>query len=97
MFHEEDLISAALDGNAGVVIDLLHNKKVPPNVHRADGITPLYGAAQNGYTRVVEILLKAGAIVDPPHTQGATPLFIASPDFLQVTAINDSNVLATRN
>lgn len=40
--------------------------------------SPLYAATQNWNTRCVEALLKAGADVNEPTINGATPLFIAA-------------------
>ena len=39
---------------------------------------PLRNAAKMGYTRIVDILLQAGADIDQPNTVGVTPLYYAA-------------------
>lgn len=42
------------------------------------GVTPLFSAAQAGFTRTVAVLLEAGAGVEPTDDSGINPLMIAS-------------------
>ena len=51
------------------------------NVDQAknDGATPLYVAAQEGFTEIVKLLITEGkADVDKAENDGATPLYIAA-------------------
>jgi hypothetical protein len=45
---------------------------------RASKCSPLWVAAENGHTDVVNCLIEAGASVDQSDFQGVTPLYIAS-------------------
>jgi len=46
-------------------------------VAKPDGATPLFLAAQEGYTELVDLLLDAGASIDLPDEDGISPLYIA--------------------
>jgi len=46
--------------------------------HPEYGSTPLYRAARNGDAKVVQLLLKHGALVDMANSSGRTPLMTAA-------------------
>jgi ankyrin repeat protein len=59
-------------------VELLLAHKADPNVGRPQyGWTPLHEAAQQGNKAIAQVLLKAGADVNPQLTDGYTPLHIA--------------------
>ncbi|KAJ5368785.1 uncharacterized protein N7496_008545 [Penicillium cataractarum] len=60
------------------IADILIDHRYPFNSRDAWGNTPLSLAAQKGHRRIVEDLLKAGAIVDAEDFHGHTPLAFAA-------------------
>ena len=62
------------------------NKPASPHTVNASGqrsgvfhnVTPMYSAAERGYTHVVMELIKAGADVNQATSDGATPLYVAA-------------------
>jgi uncharacterized protein len=65
---------------------------------RINGMTPLFLACRNGSSRMVEILLQAGADANQPDTLGTTPLMIAAaagnPDAVKVLIEHGAGVNA---
>ncbi len=64
------------DGVLAMVI-VLHRRGANPNII-VDGLTPLFVAASQGHTQVVEYLLEIGVDPDQRTEEGATPLIIAA-------------------
>lgn len=56
----------------------LNNKSVKEKKHPKTGATALHVAAAKGYTKVMSILLKAGADVNSQDYDGWTPLHAAA-------------------
>ena len=62
------------------------NKPASPHTLNASGqrtgvihnVTPVYSAAERGYTHVVMELIKAGADVNQATSEGFTPLYVAA-------------------
>jgi ankyrin repeat protein len=73
------LATYAQDGNAGLVRFLIDHR-ADVNVVKANGVGPLFKAAQNGHPEALSMLINARANLAqrkaPPS--GATPLFIAA-------------------
>ena len=74
----EDLINAALHGDAAAVQALLA-KGAEVNAKANDGVTALMAASEEGHGEVVEALLAKGAEVNARRTNdGVTALILAS-------------------
>lgn len=77
----ELLFQASSEGNLEDVRSLIANGADPNAIHKIGEVEafPLYMAAQNGYTEIVKLLLKAEAKVNAKlNTDGASALYIAS-------------------
>lgn len=68
------LIQACLSGRTECVRELLQEPSVDVDFADADGHTALHAASAFGHTECVELLIKAGARLDTPDKEGATPL-----------------------
>ena len=76
--NTEELFEACLDGNIGVVEEILRNKKVDINGSYRRGDTPLMCAVKNGHLNVVRRLLEVPGIkIDKSDDDGDTALFYA--------------------
>jgi hypothetical protein len=55
-------------------------KKIIPLKDRPnhDGLTPIGAAARNGHVEIVRYLVKVGAVLDKPDSDGHTPLYEAA-------------------
>ena len=74
----QKMISASRDNDL-VALEQLLQKPRNPNEASNDGKTPLFHAAAQGHTRLMELLLEAGANTDEPEfARGWTPLFAAA-------------------
>jgi uncharacterized protein len=69
--REEMLRSAAFDGNASRVRDLIQ-QGVDVNAADKDGWTALMSGAARGHVTIVQLLIAAGANVRHKSTQGQT-------------------------
>lgn len=59
------------------VVEFLINNGANISCSLKSGWTPLYTAAENGYEKIAELLIKAGANVNQPMNKiGWTPLHI---------------------
>jgi ankyrin repeat protein len=77
--HAMSLWDAAQQGDC-VMIEKLILQKEGIDINQADtnGYTPLYLAAKNGHTKVVELLLKRGADINKADPRVNTPLYWAA-------------------
>ena len=57
----ENSLFAAVRNNHKHIVEMLIKKGVAVNVRRVDGLTPLFVAAEKGFTAVAGLLLEAGA------------------------------------
>lgn len=77
--HGDSALQWAVENNnIDLVKTLLHNKANPNIARPEDNLTPLYLAAQSGFTEIARLLLNAGA--DPTvrlSDTGETPLMVA--------------------
>lgn len=71
------LHTAAQQGHAAFAEKLVHLSHTSVNKKNVNGQTPLHCASQGGNCEVIEILLKANAILDALDDEGFTPLHIA--------------------
>lgn len=74
----DELIEAALIGNATRVSQLLEKKELHVNMRDKYGCTALIAAASNGHVKVVKMLLSYGAYIDQQKSDGMTALMIAA-------------------
>lgn len=75
-FMDSALIVASVCGNVELT-ELLLNNGANPDIH-SEQTTPLHFATGENHLRIVELLLKHGAFVDPIGHYGETPLITAS-------------------
>lgn len=59
------------------VVKMMISRGVAPDTSCADGTTPLFAAAQNGWVAVVAVLVKAGADINKTRRGGFAPLHVA--------------------
>lgn len=74
----EDVWKAVHTGDLAMLQKLLESDKKLVNSKSAYGRTPLMGAAQEGNTEMIELLLKLGANPNLQDTSGSTALMLAS-------------------
>jgi ankyrin repeat protein len=76
--HAMSLWDAAEQGNCDKIKKLIQQEKgIDINQADTNGYTPLYLAAKNGHTKVVELLLKHGADINKTNNYDTTPLLMA--------------------
>lgn len=68
------LIHACLSGRTQCVRELLLEPSVDVDFADPDGHTALHAASAFGHKECVELLIQAGAKLDAPDNEGATPL-----------------------
>ena len=73
--YVQDFVNAARDGYSKLVKKFL-NKGLSPDVQKANGWTPLHGAAMYDQKECIKILFH-GAMVNKSDKYGDTPLHIA--------------------
>ena len=71
------LHTAAQQGHAAFAKMLLHLKPTSVSIRNVCGQSALHRASQGGFCEIIEILLKADAILDSVDNEGFTPLHIA--------------------
>ena len=74
--YVQDFVNAARDGYLKRVKKFL-NKGLSPDVQKANGWTPLHGAAMYDEKECMKVLLLHGSIVNKRDKYGDTPLHIA--------------------
>src|SRR5262245_8605772 len=72
------IVEAARGGDAQAVRALLQQKSVDVNAAAVDGTTALHWAAEHDDTRMVEMLIRAGARVRAANRYGVEPLALAA-------------------
>ena len=81
------LEQAAASGQSSSVESILQNTPDRVNCRDSRGWTPLHHAAFNGQTKMIQILVAQGAVVDSTDKDGATALHVAassgSPDVIE--------------
>jgi ankyrin repeat protein len=60
------------------VVSQLLTAGLNPNAARADGTTPLFIAAEQGWVDIMEVLLMFNAKIDTARSDGVTPFIIAA-------------------
>eukprot|EP00041_Stephanoeca_diplocostata_P028862 m.835286 g.835286 ORF g.835286 m.835286 type:complete len:528 (+) comp23454_c0_seq5:270-1853(+) len=75
--NDPPLHRAARCGWVDMVEYLVNDVGLPVDSCKADGATPLFLAAQEGHSRVVESLVKANASLDATDEDGVSSLYIA--------------------
>ena len=81
MSVEKDLLRASKAGDVSAVHRLIEKDKALLAARDTDGSTPLHCAAWKGHTKVVQVLLEAGADVNAENKNdhwGTTPLHAAA-------------------
>src|SRR5262245_34783902 len=74
--YHENVARAAKQNDSGTV-RLLVGKGVNPNQSDEESRSGLHYAAMSGNLRIIAILIKAGARLDPKEKLGNTPLYMA--------------------
>ena len=65
-------------GNSPAAVRLLLARGADPNVRRANGLTPLHIASENGKIEIARLLIEYGASVEAKDDRGKTPLDFVS-------------------
>jgi len=77
--HGMGIFQACKEGDLELVKAFIQRDATVVNTSKADtGITPLYIAAENGHTEIVQLLLQHHANKDLHLISGFTPLLIAA-------------------
>ena len=66
------------EGQEAAVVEVIRRKQTNVNERAAAGWTPLICASAQGYPKIVQILLDAGANPDIPNFNGVTPLMFGA-------------------
>lgn len=72
------LLSATRKGDVGAVKIFIEESNADINLPDANGVTPTYEAAVDGYAEIVDILITAGANANKTRGDGVSPLYAAT-------------------